>query len=684
MAPRGRTGTLRITRRWLVGAALLGATMSSTLAASAAPHGVVPVPVPVPVSGPDVSRWNHPNGVCIDWRAVAVGDPAVGVPPRQFAFIKATEGSSYTNPYFASCAGHAARGDWTATATAGLAHAAYHYAKPNWPLSDAVDEATFFVSQIGDQQQPGTLAPVLDLEENKSGLSQSQLIQWTQTWLDTVRRQTGRIPIIYTYPNFWATSMAGSQAFHAYPIWMADYRIPCSVSDIGCYAASGPQVPVQGKWQQWSFWQFTSSSPQPGIKGRVDMSLFGGDAAALSVLADGTQPLVWTPVAPAPPVKIAVTAGVGSARVTWLPGDNGGDLVTSYVVTASDGHSVSVGGTASSATVKRLTNGSPYTFTVRAVSDIGVGVASPTSKVVVPQVPTGITAALSKSTIVYGDQTVMTGTLIRTDTGAALSGQNVVVWQRPTGMTAWTRVSTVVTDARGLARWPFTPLVGTDTRMTFRPPAGTGFKPATAATRAVIVTDVPVALTVTPAQSTVRPGTAVTLSVRLARTDTAAPLPGAAVVISTLPAGTTTWVPAATVLTDATGMATWTYPADVTTVVQLSWAPTTPHWAPATATTTLAVKPAVTASLSAPTVRMTHAVTLAGHASTVLAGRRIYEQRWYRGAWKNVASQVLTDTASYSFVVTPMTRGTYRYRVVVPARAAYLVATSRVRVLVSR
>ena len=58
---------MRSTRRWAVSAALMLLTMSTTLVASAAPGD----PGDVAISGPDVARYQHPNGACIDWAKVA-------------------------------------------------------------------------------------------------------------------------------------------------------------------------------------------------------------------------------------------------------------------------------------------------------------------------------------------------------------------------------------------------------------------------------------------------------------------------------------------------------------------------------------------------------------------------------------------------------------------------------------
>src|SRR5215217_9484458 len=65
-------------------------------------------------TGPDVSRWQH--GSPLTWAAVKASG-------HSFAFVKATEGSGYTNPYFAS--------DWAGTRNVGLMRGAYHFARPS-------------------------------------------------------------------------------------------------------------------------------------------------------------------------------------------------------------------------------------------------------------------------------------------------------------------------------------------------------------------------------------------------------------------------------------------------------------------------------------------------------------------------------------------------------------------------
>ncbi|MDQ1682647.1 MAG: lysozyme [Frankiaceae bacterium] len=634
--------------------------MSSSVVASAAPGD----PGDVPISGPDVSNWNHPNGSCINWKLVAAGDPATNTPPRSFAFIKATEGTTYTNPYLNGCGGHLTQGDWVGTRLAGMARAAYHFARPSLPLSDAVNEAKFFVSVIGDQQQANTLAPVLDLEES-GGLTPAQLILWTQAWVDTVRNATGRVPIIYTYPNFWQYAMAGSEAFHSYPVWMADYRAP----------TVGPYLPVQGNWPSWSFWQFTSSARQPGIQGRVDMSNFSGDAAALAGLADGTAPLQWTPVAPTPPVKVAASAGNHSLTVTWLPADNGGALVTSYTVNVSNGTTVTVGGTTTSAVIGGLTNGVPYSVTVTATNAVGTSPISLSTRPATPQIPTSITSWLTTDTLSYGDSTVMNGTVVRLDTGAALPGETVLVWQRPAGTTTWTQVASLITDQSGTATYPFTPLESTDTRMTWAPSVP-AFKPQTTLVRTATVSDIAAAFTVTPPQLTVRPGHGAALSAVLSRVDTSAPVGGAVVDVATRAVGTTLWVPAVSLTADANGAVSWQFMPAGNTEVRLHWTPVL-HWAARDATVVVSVQPTISAALSTTRARVRQPVRLTGLASTVLVGRRIALQRIISGVATTIAYTRVTAASTYGFVVSATRPGIYSYRVVVPPTPTYVATQTK-------
>jgi len=89
--------------------------------------------VTAPINGVDVSSWHHPEGQPIDWEAV------YGAGYR-FAIVKATQGTTYVNPWVAR--------DVSDALAAGLLVGAYHYYEagedPNqqakWALSALVGQ----------------------------------------------------------------------------------------------------------------------------------------------------------------------------------------------------------------------------------------------------------------------------------------------------------------------------------------------------------------------------------------------------------------------------------------------------------------------------------------------------------------------------------------------------------------
>jgi GH25 family lysozyme M1 (1,4-beta-N-acetylmuramidase) len=199
--------------------------------------------------GVDVSHWQG----TVDWGKVRSDDVS-------FAFMKATEGTYYTDPSLAR--------NWAGAEKVGIYRAAYHFARPS--VGSAAAQARYFVSKAGKFADKGDLPPVLDLEQT-GGLSPAALQSWVSTWLTTTEQLTGRTPILYFSPYFWIDHMANSTAFTRYPLWIAHYT------------SGSPLVP--GGWKTWTFWQRTSSGHVNGISGLVDMNRFNGSTKQLATLA---------------------------------------------------------------------------------------------------------------------------------------------------------------------------------------------------------------------------------------------------------------------------------------------------------------------------------------------------------------------------------------------------------------
>lgn len=205
--------------------------------------------------GPDVAKYQHLSG-SINWSAVKSGGSS-------FAFVKATEGTTYTNAYFAS--------DWAAMRSAGLIRGAYHFGRASASTADAAAQARYFVSVVGKLDQPSDLAPVLDIETDP-GISNAQMVSWIASYVSTIRQLTGRDTIIYTYAPFWINSTGNSTAFANLPLWEARY--------------SSSEPARIGGWSHWTWWQYTSSATVSGIAGSTDMSRFYGSLDQLRSLAN--------------------------------------------------------------------------------------------------------------------------------------------------------------------------------------------------------------------------------------------------------------------------------------------------------------------------------------------------------------------------------------------------------------
>ncbi len=170
--------------------------------------------------------------------------------------------------------------------------------------------------------------------------------------------------------------------------------------------------------------------------GMVDLGpLVGGEGYALSVddagLALGNsrddatgeqRATVWDttaatpPEAPGRPRGVTAAAGDGSVSVGWSPpSSNGQSDITSYTVTASPGGvsrtvDATTDGSPNTATFSGLTNGTAYSFTVRAHNAQGDGPESDPSDAVTPQtgasppvVVTGMATPSSGGTVSTGD-----------------------------------------------------------------------------------------------------------------------------------------------------------------------------------------------------------------------------------------------------------------------------------------
>ena len=88
---------------------------------------------------------------------------------------------------------------------------------------------------------------------------------------------------------------------------------------------------------------------------------------------------------PGPPANVIATAGNGEATVSFKPPkSDGGSPIIRYTVTSHPGN-IAASGPQSPITIKGLTNGVTYTFTVTAGNSVGTRVGSQSCNSVTPR-----------------------------------------------------------------------------------------------------------------------------------------------------------------------------------------------------------------------------------------------------------------------------------------------------------
>ncbi|WP_025685336.1 GH25 family lysozyme [Paenibacillus maysiensis] len=235
----------------------VGLTSTAPVTSTIAPDTIVPEPVISSdghAQGIDVSHYNG----TIDWQQVA----AAG---KTFAFIKATEGTTYQdNQFLANVQG---------ARDASILVGAYHFLNAT-TTDGARQEAANFARALESAGGRLDLPPVLDYENNPKGLSPAQISEVAHAFLDETEKLTGRLPIVYT-GNVFASKF--DPTFSMYKLWVARYST----------TQKPTAVPA---WDNWWAWQYSSTGSVPGIRGNVDLDEFNGTIDELrSSLAGDTE-----------------------------------------------------------------------------------------------------------------------------------------------------------------------------------------------------------------------------------------------------------------------------------------------------------------------------------------------------------------------------------------------------------
>ncbi|MGH7977917.1 MAG: GH25 family lysozyme [Limisphaerales bacterium] len=180
-----------------------------------------------------------------------------------FAWVKATEGTYYVNPYFtAQLAG---------AASAGVYAGAYHFARPSddpniTGSSSAQTEAAYFWSVAGTYVKAGGgyLVPMLDWEDpgatnGRAGFTEAFMSRWVNEWCTTVSNDAAADgltirPVVYT-GTWYSVPTSGGFGYPGlnttvtnWPDWFAAYPKTANAQT----GSPGGNAP----WPGWDIWQY--------------------------------------------------------------------------------------------------------------------------------------------------------------------------------------------------------------------------------------------------------------------------------------------------------------------------------------------------------------------------------------------------------------------------------------------
>lgn len=194
-----------------------------------------------PVKGIDVSSYQGE----IDWEKLSGENIS-------FAFIKATEGSSFVDENFTY--------NFEEAQKTSLAVGAYHFFSYE---SEGKTQAQNFINTV--KPYDGMLPPVIDLEfygdNEKNPPKREDVDSQLKVMLQALEDFYGQKPIIYATERSYELYLAGD--YDEYDIWIRNVITKPKLSDD----------------RSWTFWQYTNRERLSGFNGvekYIDMNAFNG------------------------------------------------------------------------------------------------------------------------------------------------------------------------------------------------------------------------------------------------------------------------------------------------------------------------------------------------------------------------------------------------------------------------
>lgn len=171
-----------------------------------------------------------------------------------FVYAKASDGITWQDPKFVK--------NVQAISALNVPVGPYHFFEAE---DDPLKQAENYLHAI--QHQKLTLTPMVDVEITRN--QTPKIIKARlKTFLQTIHKATGCLPMIYSYKDYWESNIGPE--FNHYPFWLADYA---------------KQMNAPKALENLMIWQHSSTGQIPGIQVNVDLDILLGGEAALHQLS---------------------------------------------------------------------------------------------------------------------------------------------------------------------------------------------------------------------------------------------------------------------------------------------------------------------------------------------------------------------------------------------------------------
>ena len=192
-----------------------------------------------------VNRWvvgdNDTIGVDISEYQAEVDMEVLAAQNVQFIYMKATEGSGFTDSRFAD--------NWAAAKACGIPAGAYHFFSFDSP---GKMQAQNYIETVGSLEA-GNLIPAVDVEfyadKRNNPPDEEELVRELSDFLDALEKEYKVKPMIYAPREIWEKYLFGN--FDEYPRWVRSIYYPVTFETGG----------------NWVLWQYCDTGELEGYYG---------------------------------------------------------------------------------------------------------------------------------------------------------------------------------------------------------------------------------------------------------------------------------------------------------------------------------------------------------------------------------------------------------------------------------